>query len=59
MTKKDLLQLVRESKSLLPSATPAQKIRLMKLVREGFKKLKESEKQSVTLIENADYIQEK
>lgn len=58
MTKKDLLQLVRESKSLLPNATSEQKIRLMKLVREGYKKLKESKK-PIALIENTDYIQEK
>ena len=61
MNKKALLQLIKESRALLPNATPSQKIRLIKLIKECYKKIQESENnKSVLLIENqADYLPEK
>ena len=58
MTKQQLHRLIRESRSLMRTATPEQKVRLLSLIRESYRKVKaqpivESEPQ------NSDYLDEK
>ena len=58
MTKQQLHRLIRESRALMRTATPEQKVRLLSLIRESYRKVKaqpivESEPQ------NADYLDEK
>ena len=55
------LVLIRESRKLIRTATPEQKIKLLSMIREGYKKIKESRiRHNVILAEDdADYISEK
>lgn len=41
MTKQQFLRLLRESKPLLRTATPEQKVKLLRLIRESYRKLNE------------------
>jgi hypothetical protein len=66
MTRDRLLILVRESRKLIKTATPQQKIELLKLIREGYRRLKENTDEDLPyfLVENeydqtADYLEEK
>jgi hypothetical protein len=58
MTKTKLLRFIRESKILLSHATPEQKIRIVKLLKESVKHISQ---QSVNVSEksNMDYLEEK
>ena len=62
MTRQQLLRLVRESRGLLRGATPEQKVRLLKIIRESYREIKAA-KQVVTETEssviNTDYLDEK
>ena len=62
MTRQQLLRLIKESRGLLRTATPEQKVRLLKIIRESYREIKASKKvvtenQSQTL--NTDYLDEK
>jgi hypothetical protein len=57
---------VREGRKLIKTATPQQKIELLKLIREGYRRLKENTDEGLPyfLVENeydqtADYLEEK
>jgi len=65
MTKQQLLKLIRESRPLLKTASPEQKVKLLALIRESYKQVKQSQLPYI-LIENeeledknADYLEEK
>jgi predicted DNA-binding protein (MmcQ/YjbR family) len=63
MTKQKLLQLIRESRELVKTANPEQKIRLLKLIKESYQRLRESQ-QTILLNEHeddqsGDYLEEK
>jgi hypothetical protein len=63
MTKQQFLRLLRESKPLLRTATPEQKVKLLRLIRESYRKVQES-KYPVLLNEHeelldTDYLEEK
>lgn len=64
MTRQQFLRLLRESKPLLRTATPAQKVKLLQLIRESYRKLNEPTLPQV-LIEHeqpetdTDYLPEK
>ena len=47
MNKQRLLTLVRESRKLIKTATPQQKIELLKLIREGYRRLKETSEEQL------------
>lgn len=60
MTQDQLLKLIQQSRTMLESATPEQKIRLLKLIKEGYKSLKQTVVESSESIEiNNDYLDEK
>jgi hypothetical protein len=64
MTHNALLKFIRESRALLKTASPEQKIRILQLIKEGLQKIQETKtSESVILTENPevpqDYIQEK
>lgn len=60
MTQSQLLKLIQQSRIMLESATPEQKIRLLKLIKEGYKSLKQPVVESLESIEiNNDYLDEK
>lgn len=63
MTKAALLKLIRESRALLKTATPEQKIKLLKLIRESYKKIQDTSELPQLLVENpadnGDYLEEK
>lgn len=60
MTQSQLLKLIQQSRAMLESATPEQKIRLLKLIKEGYKSLKQQVVESSDPIEiNNDYLDEK
>ena len=57
MKKESLYKLIAETKPHLRTASPEQKLRLMRLIREGLKQYKKNVvKESVT---NKDYLEEK
>lgn len=64
MDKAKLLKLIRDSKGLLETATPEQKVKLLKVIREGYKRIQE---QNVPILlnetektdQNPDYLEEK
>jgi hypothetical protein len=59
MTQDQLLKLIQQSRTMLESATPEQKIRLLKLIKEGYKSLKQTVVESSDPIEiNNDYLDE-
>lgn len=62
MTRQQLLRLIKESRGLLRTATPEQKVRLLKIIRESYREIKANKKvvtetKSETL--NTDYLDEK
>lgn len=61
MDKKALLNFVKESRALLPNATPSQKVRLIKLLKEYYKKINEPQEALPVLLveEQSDYLPEK
>jgi hypothetical protein len=69
MTRQQLLRLVRESRAHLRTATPEQKVRLLKIIRESYREIKSQDKKSKTITEtqvqtqsqtlNTDYLDEK
>jgi hypothetical protein len=62
MTRQQLLRLIKESRGLLRTATPEQKVRLLKIIRESYREIKAT-KQVVTETQspalNTDYLDEK
>jgi hypothetical protein len=61
MNKQSLIRLIKESRDLIKTASPEQKIRLLRLIKESYRKLKESQQPKV-LVENPeprDYLEEK
>jgi hypothetical protein len=56
MNKKKLIMFIRESKNLIRDATPDQKLKFAKLVRESLKEIK---KEQTLLTENSDFLPEK
>jgi hypothetical protein len=66
MTRQQLLRLVKESRAHLRTATPEQKVRLLKIIRESYRQIK-SQKQAITETQvqtqsqtlNTDYLDEK
>ena len=58
MNKQQLRRLIRESRTLMRTATPEQKVRLLSLIRESYRKIKAQQ-----LIESQpidiDYLDEK
>jgi ssRNA-specific RNase YbeY (16S rRNA maturation enzyme) len=67
MNRKDLARLIKECRPLLKTATPEQKLRMLKLIREGYRKLNQPQEElPLLLVENekiedlnADYLEEK
>lgn len=70
MTRQQLLRLVRESRAHLRTATPEQKVRLLKIIRESYREIKSQDKKSKKTITetqvqtqsqtlNTDYLDEK
>jgi len=61
MTKESLLKLIQESKSLLSTASPEQKIRLLKVLRDSYSKLQEQKQAPVEILTetSADYLDER
>lgn len=59
MTKQQLRRLVRESRTLMRTATPEQKVRLLKLVRESYRKVKADTLNEAHTQSNSDYLDEK
>ena len=59
MTKQQLHRLIRESRELMLTATPQQKMRLLKLIRESYKKIKAQSLTETTETSNIDYLDEK
>ena len=57
MTKQQLRRLIRESRALMRTATPEQKVRLLSLIRESYRKVKQQEQ--LTESTNSDYLDEK
>ena len=64
MTKQQFLRLIRESKPLLKTASPEQKVKLLRLIRESYKMVNRPqlplllvEEQEVAAIQ--DYLEEK
>lgn len=55
------IKLIKESRALIPHATPAQKIRLLKIIKENYKKLRQIEEPLPLLLveDNNDYLPEK
>jgi hypothetical protein len=63
MTRQQFLKLLRESKPLLRTATPEQKVKLLRLIRESYRRVQESQL-PVLLNEHEelpdpDYLEEK
>jgi predicted DNA-binding protein (MmcQ/YjbR family) len=62
MTREQLLKLIRESRELVKTASPQQKMRLLQLIRESYQKLKASEQPKLLVeheADNQDYLEEK
>ena len=62
MTREQLLKLIRESRELVKTASPQQKIRLLQLIRESYQKLKANEQPKLLVeheADNQDYLEEK
>jgi hypothetical protein len=67
MTRNQLARLIRECRPLLRTASPEQKFRMLKLIREGYRQVSQMEsKLPWILVENekiedlyADYLEEK
>jgi predicted DNA-binding protein (MmcQ/YjbR family) len=60
MTKQQLHRLVRESRELMRTATPQQKIRLLRLIRESYQRVKaQSLTEAAESPSPLDYLDEK
>lgn len=64
MTRQQFLRLLRESKPLLKTATPEQKVKLLRLIRESYRKLNEPALPQVLIEQelpetDIDYLPEK
>jgi hypothetical protein len=63
MTKQDLLRLIKESRELVKTANPQQKIKLLKLIKESYQRLREAERPVLLneheLDQSSDYLEEK
>jgi hypothetical protein len=59
MTKQQLRRLIRESRTLMRTATPEQKVRLLNLVRESYRKVKADTLNEAHTQSNSDYLDEK
>lgn len=61
MTRASLIKFIRESRKLMVDATPEQKLKFIKLIREGYRKIKESERSKTKILneQNLDYLPEK
>lgn len=60
MNKESFYKLIKESKSLLKHANAEQKVKILKLIREGYQKINQN-RQADTVLKNtsADYLEEK
>jgi hypothetical protein len=68
MKRQDLVKLIQECRPLLKTATPEQKVRMLKLIRESYRKLNQTEEEILPLLLNeaekieelnSDYLEEK
>jgi predicted DNA-binding protein (MmcQ/YjbR family) len=59
MTKQQLRRLIRESRTLMRTATPEQKVRLLNLIRESYRKVKADTLNEAHTQSNSDYLDEK
>lgn len=64
MTKQQFLRLIRESKPLLRTASPEQKVKLLRLIRESYKRMNQPQLplllvEQQELDEVQDYLEEK
>jgi hypothetical protein len=65
MTKQQLRKLIKESRALLKTATPAQKVRLLSLIRESYRSINEKQNPRIVVLEeyninnSSDYLDEK
>jgi len=67
MKRQDLVRLIKECRPLLKTASPEQKLRMLKLIREGYRKLNQPQEELPwILVENekiedpsSDYLEEK
>jgi hypothetical protein len=63
MTRQQFLRLLRESKPLLRTASPDQKVKLLRLIRESYRRVQESQlpvllNEHESLLDT-DYLEEK
>jgi hypothetical protein len=61
MNKESLLQLIKESKELLKTASPEQKVRLLKALEHTYARLQEQKQMPVEVITETspDYLEER
>ena len=61
MNKSQLLRLVKESRQLIKTASPEQKLRLLSLIRESYKEIKKQQfiAEDEVKSNSSDYIDEK
>ena len=61
MNKLQLLRLVKESRQLIKTASPEQKLRLLSLIRESYKEIKKQQVivESDVQSDSSDYLDEK
>lgn len=58
--KQDIIRLIAEGKDLLKDASPQQKLRFLKLMKESMRLLNaKKQPRRIQLSENSDYIDEK
>lgn len=58
MSKTKFLKFVKEARALLPYATSQQKLRIISLLRENFKKVERTTSTKVLVESNLDYLPE-
>jgi predicted DNA-binding protein (MmcQ/YjbR family) len=61
MNKTQLLRLVKESRQLIKTASPEQKLRLLSLIRESYKEIKKQQfiAEDEVKSNSSDYLDEK
>jgi hypothetical protein len=61
MNKSQLLRLVKESRQLIKTASPEQKLRLLSLIRESYKEIKKQQfiAEDEVKSNSSDYLDEK
>jgi hypothetical protein len=63
MTRAQLLKLIRESRGLMRTASPEQKLRLLTLIRESYRSIQQQQQpvllQETEQPQNTDYLDEK